>query len=75
MLNSSRVWCAVPFAVLVFSLGASGCHNPMALKTNRALSLEKESVAIFTLRTTNEYKPIYRPKVLRIHISVRNEIT
>ena len=70
MSHSFRGRNAARFAVLVCSLGAVGCvaRRPMALNAKQTLSLEGKSVAIFTLRTTNQLAPIYRPKVLLMDI-------
>ncbi len=46
-----------------------GCSmgKPMALETKSgALELESESVGLFTLRTSNQYKPGFQPAVMSI---------
>ena len=46
-------------------LGLTGCTSPMALNEARdsGLSLNEESIAIFTVKTANAYKPDYHPDV------------
>jgi len=42
----------------------SGCQQGMALDAGpKSMKLEKDSIGIFTLRTTNQFRPSYQPKV------------
>ena len=51
-------------AILIVMIFLSGCKNPMALnKKLRSVDLSKNSIALFTLRTSNEFKPSFTPNV------------
>lgn len=58
--------------VCIFSITSfCGCAsmNPMALETKSgALQLTSKSIGLFTLRTSNQYKPSYQPSVNSIEV-------
>lgn len=51
--------------ICIFGVTAiSGCMSPMALKPkSKTLDLTTNSVGLFTLRTSNQYKPSFQPGV------------
>lgn len=67
MSHPLRVLSVTRFVIVVFALGVVGCARPMAL-SRAALSLEDKPIAIFTLRTSNQFVPIYRPEVLTVEL-------
>lgn len=57
------------FLALASIFGITGCASPMALTAQKdGVDLSSKSIAIFTLRTTNAYKPAYHPNVKRVKI-------
>ena len=49
-------------AILILMVFAPGCMNPMALnKKADTVDLSQKSIALFTLRASNEYKPGFKP--------------
>ena len=59
---------ATRLVFVVFALAAVGCTRSMALRGKHMPSLEDRSIAIFTLRTSNQFKPIFRPEVFSIEL-------
>jgi len=55
--------------LLALCFGAVGCASPMALKAGtRVVDTSSKSIAVFTLRTQNAFKPSYRPNVKVVEI-------
>lgn len=73
MLNLSykvyQIACLIFFILGVFVLTGCVSWKPMALSENsNELDISKESVAIFTMKTSNQYKKSYQPDIERIEI-------
>jgi len=76
-MNTNTLWrnsanMHVGFFGLALSIMMSGCASvsQMALKKDSGpLDLSKKSIAVFTLRTSNQYKPAFQPNVRQVEIT------
>jgi len=66
-MNSANVGLGI--VLLALSLLGTGCMSPMALNHQGAsLDLSTKSIAVFTLSTSNAYRPFYNPNVQCVRI-------
>jgi len=59
------------YAFLLFAFMFVGCATvrPSALNQNvKAIDISQESIAIFTVKVANKYKPSYQPKVMYVFV-------
>lgn len=74
MENRKHAWSGLLGAAAIVLLLASGCatSKPMPLNESATtLDLAKEGVAIFTVRTSNQFKTGYQPNVGFVHVKQR----
>jgi len=65
--------CLVVLSAIMLVAGCRSVGQPMALsKSSGALDLSRKSIVIFTVRTTNIYKPDHQPNLERVAILPAN---
>lgn len=64
------------YAFLLFAFMFGGCATikPAALNQNvEAIDISQESIAIFTVKVANRYKPSYQPKIMYVFVWQNDE--
>ena len=71
MRTNRSLWTLLPVAAIAAM--ASGCATvrPMPLGQKVPLDTGRESVALMTVKTANEFKPGWQPKVLAVFVRKR----
>jgi hypothetical protein len=70
--NRKKFTTLAGISLVLMAFYLSGCATPMALsEKTKTLNIDQKSIAILTLKTSNEYVPSYQPNVDIIQVSTK----
>ena len=68
-INRKNIAMLFAMCVLLLAFFFSGCALKMAItEKTKILDLTKETIVLITVKTSNNYKPIYQPNVYHVRI-------